>query len=80
MIRMLQQKAQGFNHSKQMESMPNWLKRIHKNHFENDAPDFLTFLELIKPLSKKEVKSLLDKQKAFGEKLTVESTIHFLSG
>lgn len=79
MLSMLQRKSKGFDQSQQKRQMPRWLKKLYEQHFQNDAEEFFTFLELIKRIPKKTVKRLVRYHKAYDQKLTAYSAMKFIS-
>ena len=74
----LQHKAAGFVQSREMRSMPRWLKRVFRASFLNAADEFIGFLALIKDYPKKTIKRMLRYHETFNIEMTLESVWTFL--
>ncbi|WP_121616320.1 IS21 family transposase [Virgibacillus halodenitrificans] len=79
MLNMHQRKSDGFDQSNQKRQLPRWMKKLYNDHFENNAAEYFIFLEIIKNVSRKTVKRMINYHGAYDEKLTVSSAIEFIS-
>lgn len=75
----LQRKSNGFDQSKEKRQMPTWLKSLYEKVFQNQANDFLIFLEILQHMKKNVVKRMLKWHEAYHIQLTNESAFEFLS-
>ncbi|UHA61426.1 IS21 family transposase [Metabacillus litoralis] len=79
MICLHQQKSDGFEQSNQKRQLPRWLRKLYDQQFNQNAEDYFIFLELIKNVSRNNVKRLLNYHRAYDKQLTPISALDFIS-
>lgn len=79
MLTKLQLKSNGFDQSKEKRQMPRWLKELYHYDFEKFSNEFFAFLELIRNVSKDQVKRLINYHRSYGIKLSLDSAIDFIT-